>query len=85
MHGVKGLMYGTARLIATIVIDTLVLFRPPKSMKAVNTILTAYGVENLWMVSRCLRAGILNGAVKLLKPEDDPDEKYGLDQVCDMD
>ena len=33
------------------------------------------------MVSRCLRAGILNGAVKLLKPEDDPDEKYGLDQV----
>ena len=48
----------------------------------VDAILTACGVVDIYNVSMCLKAGILNGAVKLLKPEDDREMKFGLDQVC---
>ena len=53
------------------------------SVKAVNEILKAHGIETdgSRKVSQCLRAGIMRNKVKLLKPEDDPENKYGLDQV----
>ena len=50
-------------------------------MKAVDERLTALGVKNLFNVSKCLKAGILNGFVKLMKPEDDTGNNFGLDQV----
>ena len=46
-----------------------------------NAIWKAHGVTNVFNVSMCLKAGILNGYVKLLKPEDDPEKKFGLNQV----
>lgn len=51
------------------------------SMKAVHAILGAHGVTDVTSVSKCLKAGILHGNVKLLKPEDDPRNDFGLDQV----
>ncbi len=51
------------------------------TMKAVDELLASLGVQNLGKVSRCLKAGILNGAVKLLTPENDPGNKFGLNQV----
>lgn len=53
------------------------------SVKAVNEILKAHGIESTGgrEVSQCLRAGIMRNKVKLLKPEDDPENNYGLDQV----
>ena len=50
-------------------------------MEAVDAILEACGVLDSFNVSSCLKAGILNGNVKLLKPEDDTEKKFGLDQV----
>ena len=53
------------------------------SVQAVNTILKAHGIDDQGSceVSQCLKAGILYGHVKLLKPQDDPENKRGLDQV----
>lgn len=50
-------------------------------MKAVDTILNAHSITDVDKVSKCLKAGILHGNVKLLKPEDDPEKKFGLDQA----
>ena len=52
-------------------------------MKAVNEIMKAHGVvdQDTKVVSQCLKSGILRNKVKLLKPEDDPENQYGLDQV----
>jgi len=51
------------------------------SMQAVHDILKAHHVLDVDRVSRCLKAGILHGTVKLLLPQDDPDNEHGLDQV----
>lgn len=53
----------------------------PKSKKAVHGLLKSLGVENPTKVSNCLKAGIMNGYVKLLAPENDPEGEFGLDQV----
>lgn len=53
----------------------------PKSKKAVHDLLKSLGVENPTKVSNCLKAGIMNGYVKLLAPENDPEGEFGLDQV----
>lgn len=49
------------------------------SVKAVNEILKAHGATT--GVSNCLKAAILHGKIKLLKPKDDPNNEFGLDQV----
>ena len=49
-------------------------------MKAVNEILKAHGAQGS-NLSHCLMAGIMRGHVKLLKPQDDPSNEFGLDQV----
>ena len=53
------------------------------TVQGVNAILKAHGVEDLGssMVSKCLKAAILRSRVKLLKPQDDPENQFGLDQV----
>ena len=53
----------------------------PKTKKAVHDLLKSLGVENPTKVSCCLKAGIMNGYVKLLAPENDPEGEFGLDQV----
>lgn len=53
----------------------------PKSKKGVHDLLKSLGVENPTKVSSCLKAGIMNGYVKLLAPEKDPEGEFGLDQV----
>ena len=52
-------------------------------MRAVHNLLVALGVgeDKVKDVSRCLKAAILNGHVKLLPPEQDPEGQFGLDQV----
>ena len=52
-------------------------------MQGVNAILKAHGVEDQGssVVSKCLKAAILRSRVKLLKPQDDPESQFGLDQV----
>ena len=52
------------------------------SVKDVNAIMRAHGVKKTSEVSQCLKSAILHDKVKLLKPQDDPENKYGLDQVC---
>ena len=56
----------------------------PKTMKGVEELLSVLGVTNLPKVSKCLKAGILNGHVKLKRPEDDTENKFGLNQVCSL-
>ena len=58
----------------------LFVFRP-KTMKGVEELLSVLGVTNLPKVSKCLKAGILNGHVKLKKPEEDTENTFGLNQV----
>lgn len=53
----------------------------PKTKKVVHDLLKSLGVENPAKVSCCLKAGIMNGYVKLLAPENDPEGEFGLDQV----
>ena len=53
----------------------------PKTKKAVHDLLKSLGVENPTKVGCCLKAGIMNGYVKLLAPENDPEGEFGLDQV----
>lgn len=53
----------------------------PKTKKAVHGLLKSLGVEDPTKVSCCLKAGIMNGYVKLLAPENDPEGEFGLDQV----
>ena len=55
---------------------------PGLSVKDVNAIMRAHGVKKTSEVSQCLKSAILHNKVKLLKPQDDPENKYGLDQVC---
>ena len=55
--------------------------RFPRQKKAVHDLLKSLGVENPTKVSCCLKAGIMNGYVKLLAPENDPEGEFGLDQV----
>ena len=43
----------------------------PKTKKAVHDLLKSLGVENPTKVSCCLKAGIMNGYVKLLAPENE--------------
>ena len=50
-------------------------------MGDVNSLLQQHGVFYPDSVSQSLRAAILQGHVKLLKPEEDPEGKFGLDQV----
>ena len=50
-------------------------------MKSVDAILESHGVANLSKVCTCLKAGVLRGHIKLLKPADDPAGEFGLDQV----
>lgn len=52
-----------------------------QTMQSVNAILKSHGVTDIAKVSMCLRAGILHGHVKLMKPKDDPEGEFGLDQV----
>lgn len=52
------------------------------SMKEVHAILNSRGITDVARVSKCLKAGILHGNIKLLKPEEDPKNEFGLDQVC---
>lgn len=51
------------------------------TVQGVNAILKAHGVRDVSKVSSCLKAGILNGRVKLLKPEEDTENEFGLDQA----
>ena len=54
--------------------------RKPRSKKDVDDILRAHGVDPS-DVSNCLKAGIARRKVKVLKPGDDPHNKFGLNQV----
>lgn len=50
-------------------------------MSAVDALLEKHRVTNVSKVCKCLKAGILWGHVKLLPPEEDPENKFNLDQV----
>lgn len=54
--------------------------RKGREGKIENT-LESLGVKNPEGVSRCLKAAISRGHIKILPPEQDPEKKYGLDQV----
>ena len=54
--------------------------RKGREGKIENT-LESLGVENPEGVSRCLKAAISRGHIKILPPEQDPEKKYSLDQV----
>ena len=47
----------------------------------VHELLKCCGVGNLAKVCKCLKAGIMNGFITLLPPEQDPQSKYGLEQI----
>ena len=46
-----------------------------------HSLLRQHGVTAVSKVSKCLKAGILHGFVKLVSPEEDPEREFGLDQV----
>ena len=50
-------------------------------MAAVDALLVKHMVTEINKVCKCLKAGILGGHVKLLPPEEDPENKFNLDQV----
>ena len=54
--------------------------RKGREGKIENT-LESLGVENPEGASRCLKAAISRGHIKILPPEQDPEKKHGLDQV----
>ena len=45
-----------------------------------HSLLRQHGVTAVSKVSKCLKAGILHGFVKLVSPEEDPEREFGLDQ-----
>ena len=47
----------------------------------VHTLLKQCSVPDPGKVCKCLKAGIMNGFVTLLPPSQDPEQKYGLNQV----
>lgn len=53
----------------------------PMTVKRLNELLVLLGVKDGGNVSKCLKAAILNGHIKLQDPKDDSEGKYGLDQV----
>ena len=54
----------------------------PRGRKGkVEELLRSRGVKNPETVSKCLMAAISRGHVKILTPEKDPENQYGLDQV----
>ena len=52
-----------------------------KAIANVHKLLSDLGVERPASVSSCLKAALLNGFVTLKRPADDPEGKFGLDQV----
>lgn len=55
--------------------------RGNKAKERVHDLLASLGVERPKEVSSCVKAAILNSFVKLLPTSEDPEGKYGLDQV----
>ena len=49
--------------------------------KRMNELLTLLGVSDVERVSKCLKAAILKGHVRLEDPKCDPEGKWGLDQA----
>ena len=55
--------------------------RGKKALENVHQLLSDLGVERVYEVSNCLKAGILKGSITLKRPQDDPEGQCGLDQV----